>query len=83
MCGQQYQMQGLILESLLILGYPNVTRMSHIYVQFQGVGPKNVIFSIGPRQEQESQIFYWILALCVYINVGAKPLFNRDMIFEI
>ena len=23
MCGQQYQMQGLILESLLILGYPN------------------------------------------------------------
>ena len=48
-----------------------------------GCQPKKCYFSIGPRQEQESQIFYWILALCVYINVGAKPLFNRDMIFEI
>ena len=75
----------LLIEpsSIHMLSLRTRCHTGNIYVQFQGVSPKHVIFSIGPRQEQESLIFYWILALCVYINVGTKPLFNHDMIFEI
>ena len=67
----------LLLEpsSIHMLSLRTRCHTGNIYVQFQGVSPKNVIFSIGPRQEQESQIFYWILAHCACTSMLEPSLY--------